>query len=91
ARPYKPEEWSEVVKTGIELIHDNNLVLACTLIMGVPEETKYDLIKTIELIEDLKDFRSLIVPLFFVPMGKLKDEGWFKETENEQVAPRTCS
>ena len=29
------------------------------------------------LIEDLKDFKSLIVPLFFVPLGKLKDREWF--------------
>jgi hypothetical protein len=34
-----------------------------------------------ELMDDLKDFRSLIVPLFFVPMGRLKDEEWFKETQ----------
>jgi hypothetical protein len=30
--------------------------------------------------DDLRDIRSLIVPLFFVPMGRLKDEKWFKET-----------
>jgi hypothetical protein len=38
-------------------------------------------IKTIELIDDLKGFRSLIVPLFFVPMGRLKDRDWFRDTE----------
>jgi hypothetical protein len=34
-----------------------------------------------ELIDDLKGCRSLIVPLFFVPMGRLKDEDWFKNAE----------
>lgn len=81
AHPFKPEEWPEVVRTGMGLMHDNNLVPACTLIVGVPEETEEDIIRTIELMDDLKDIRSLIVPLFFVPMGRLKDEGWFKETE----------
>ncbi|MBC7131409.1 B12-binding domain-containing radical SAM protein, partial [Candidatus Bathyarchaeota archaeon] len=81
AHPFKPEEWPEVVRTGMGLMHDNKLVPACTLIVGVPEETEEDLIKTIELVEDLKGIRSLIVPLFFVPMGRLKDEDWFKETE----------
>jgi radical SAM superfamily enzyme YgiQ (UPF0313 family) len=56
---------------------DNNLVPACTLITGLPQETEDDVIKTIELIEGLKDFKSLIVPLFFVPLGKLKDKEWF--------------
>jgi radical SAM superfamily enzyme YgiQ (UPF0313 family) len=63
------------------LMHDNWLIPAGTLIVGPPEETEGDIIKTIELIDDLKDVRSLIVPLFFVPMGRLKDEEWFKETQ----------
>jgi radical SAM superfamily enzyme YgiQ (UPF0313 family) len=78
AHPFKPEDWPEVVRTGMGLMHDKMLVPACTLIVGVPGETEKDIIKTIELVDDLKVFRSLIVPLFFVPMGKLKDEDWFK-------------
>jgi len=79
--PFKPEEWPEVVRTGMGIMHDNQLIPACTLIVGVPEETEDDLIKTIELMDDLRGFRSLIVPLFFVPMGRLKDKEWFKETK----------
>ena len=81
AHPFKPEQWREVVLSAMELMHDNKLIPACTLIVGVPEETDEDLLKTIELMDDLRDFRSLIVPLFFVPMGKLKNEQWFKRTE----------
>lgn len=80
ALPYKPQEWPDVIRTGMGLMHDNNLIPAGTLIVGVPEETEEDLIKTIELMDDLKNCRSLIVPLFFVPMGRLKDEDWFKDT-----------
>jgi radical SAM superfamily enzyme YgiQ (UPF0313 family) len=80
AHPFKPEDWPEVVRTGMGLMHDNMLVPACTLIVGVPEETESDLVKTIELMDDLKPFRSFIVPLFFVPMGRLKDEDWFRDT-----------
>jgi radical SAM superfamily enzyme YgiQ (UPF0313 family) len=78
ARPFKPEEWPEVVKSAAGIMADCGLVPACTLITGLPEETEDDVIKTIELIEDLKWFKSLIVPLFFVPMGRLKGEDWFK-------------
>jgi len=78
AHPFKPEQWPEVVRIGMGLMHDYGLVPACTLIVGVPEETEGDLIKTIELIDDLKDVKSLIVPLYFVPMGRLKNEDWFR-------------
>lgn len=81
AHPFKPEQWPEVVHTGMGLMHDNMMVPACTLIVGVPEETENDLVKTIEMMDDLRGFRSLIVPLFFVPMGRLKDEHWFKRTQ----------
>ena len=81
AHPFKPDDWPEVVRTGMGLMHDNMLVPAGTLIVGAPEETEDDIIKTIELIDDLRDDRSLIVPLFFVPMGRLKDEDWFKDTQ----------
>ncbi len=81
AHPFKPQEWPEVARTGMGLMHDNMLVPACTLIVGVPEETEDDLIKTMELLDDVRDCRSLIVPLFFVPMGRLKDEDWFRETK----------
>ncbi|MEM1539139.1 MAG: radical SAM protein [Candidatus Bathyarchaeia archaeon] len=81
AHPFKPEDWPEVVQEGMGLMHDNNLIPACTLIVGVPEETEEDLIKTIELVESLEGIRSLIVPLFFVPLGRLKNEAWFKESQ----------
>lgn len=84
AKPFKAEEWPEVVIQGAKIMKDCNLIPACTLITGLPEETEDDVMKTIELVDDLKDFPSLIVPLFFVPMGKLKDKDWFrKEDMNE--------
>jgi radical SAM superfamily enzyme YgiQ (UPF0313 family) len=79
AHPFKAEDWPEVVHAGMGLMHDNKLVPACTLIVGLPEEREEDILKTMELMDDLKDFRSLIVPLFFVPLGRLKSEDWFKD------------
>jgi radical SAM superfamily enzyme YgiQ (UPF0313 family) len=80
ALPFKAEEWPQVIKQGMGLMHDNLLVPAGTLIVGLPEETEDDLLKTMEMMDDIKDCRSLIVPLFFVPLGKLKNEDWFKDT-----------
>ncbi|MEM2907556.1 MAG: radical SAM protein, partial [Candidatus Odinarchaeota archaeon] len=79
--PFKPVDWPMIVQAGLGLMHDSMLVPACTLIVGSPGETEYDVVKTIELVEDLKHYRCLIVPLYFVPMGKLKDENWFMSFE----------
>jgi radical SAM superfamily enzyme YgiQ (UPF0313 family) len=85
AHPFKAQEWPEVVRTSMGLMHDNKLIPACTLIVGMLEETEEDVIKTIELVEDLKDVRSLIVPLFFVPLGRLKDREWFKGAQMTEL------
>ena len=77
ASPFQAEQWPEIVKKAANIMADNNLVPACTLITGLPQETDDDVVKTIELVDDLKDFKSLIVPLFFVPLGRLKNLDWF--------------
>ena len=43
----------------------------------MPSETEDDLAQTAELLDRLRDYRSLIVPMFFVPLGALRDRGWF--------------
>jgi radical SAM superfamily enzyme YgiQ (UPF0313 family) len=85
AHPFKAEDWHDVVCNGMGLMHDNKLVPACTLILGLPEEQESDIIKTMELVDDLKEMRSLIVPLFFVPLGKLKSEDWFTDTKLNEL------
>jgi len=85
AHPFKAEEWPEVVRGGMGLMHDNKLVPACTLIVGLPYEKEEDVIKTMELVDDLKGIRSLIVPLFFVPLGKLRSEDWFRKAEMSEL------
>jgi radical SAM superfamily enzyme YgiQ (UPF0313 family) len=81
AHPFKADDWHDVVCTGMGLMHDNMLVPACTLIVGLPDEREEDVIKTMDLVDDLKGVRSLIVPLFFVPLGRLKSEDWFTNTK----------
>jgi radical SAM superfamily enzyme YgiQ (UPF0313 family) len=66
--PSPPEKWPEIVKQSFGILEDNGWILACTLMCGIPGENRDDVIKTIELVEDLKGSPSLIVPLFFVSM-----------------------
>ncbi len=85
AHPFKAEDWPDVVRNGMGLMHDNMLVPACTLIVGLPQEREEDVIETMELVDDLKSCRSLIVPLFFVPLGRLKNENWFRNAGMTQL------
>ncbi len=79
AAPFPAEKWPEVVEEAFKIMHENRIVPAATLILGLPEEKEEDVIATLELLDRLKDYRSLIVPMFFVPMGFLKNKDWFKD------------
>ncbi len=58
-------------------MNDNHVYPACTFIVGLPQETEDDVARTIDLIDDLWDFKGLLVPMFFVPLGHLKSRDWF--------------
>ncbi len=72
--PFKAEEWCDVVEQAFGICSDNHWIPCATLIIGFPKETEEDIVKTIELLDRIKYYKSLIVPLFFVPIGKLRGE-----------------
>ncbi|HDJ89549.1 MAG TPA: B12-binding domain-containing radical SAM protein, partial [Thermoprotei archaeon] len=82
--PFKPKDWREVVEMGFAISNDNGFVPAATLIINLPGEKEKDILYTIELIEDLKEYKSLIVPLLYVPMNPrekmmrfIEDAEWY--------------
>jgi radical SAM superfamily enzyme YgiQ (UPF0313 family) len=93
AKPFKTENWPDVVVEAAGIMQDAGLVPAMTLIVGLPEETEDDVIKTIELVERLWDFKALIMPMFFVPMGILKNKDWYRAyelSETQQELLKLC-
>lgn len=85
-KPYKPEEWPEVVLNAFQILADNNWVPCSTLILGLPGEDEKDLEATISLVEKLEPFKSLIVPLFVVSMGGLMNR--YSSFTLEQMTPK---
>ncbi len=73
-KPFKPEDWPGVVVSSFEILARNHLIPCATLILGLPGETEKDLELTIQLVERLKPFKSLVVPLFLVSEGGLKNK-----------------
>ncbi|MEA2074323.1 MAG: radical SAM protein [Euryarchaeota archaeon] len=68
ALPSPADKWQEIVTQAFGILDDNNWFCAATMINGLPEETTDDVIRSIELVEDLKGTSSLIVPMNFVSM-----------------------
>ncbi|MEM3649963.1 MAG: radical SAM protein [Candidatus Jordarchaeaceae archaeon] len=76
-KPFSYEEWPDVVVRAFEVLSENHWVPVSTLILGLPQETEEDIWDTIYLVRMLRNFKSLIVPLFFVAMGSLGGEKSF--------------
>jgi radical SAM superfamily enzyme YgiQ (UPF0313 family) len=73
-KPFEPEDWPQVAIEAFDTMSRNCWVPCATLIIGFPDETEKDIDLTADLLEELKSFKSLIVPLFLVSMGGLKDK-----------------
>jgi radical SAM superfamily enzyme YgiQ (UPF0313 family) len=73
-KPYPPGDWPEIVIRAFEILGENNWLPCATLILGLPGEKIEDVELTISLIEKLRPFKSIIVPLFFVATGGLSDK-----------------
>jgi len=66
--PFKPEQWKEIVTQAFGILNDNNWCPLATLIIGLPDENEEDVIETLELMDNLRDFNAFYVPLLFVPL-----------------------
>ena len=82
AKPFTPEEWPRVVEDAFHILNENNWVPLSTLIIGLPGETEEDTQLTIDLISRLEPCRSVIVPLFMVSEGSLKDKAKSFQIQN---------
>jgi radical SAM superfamily enzyme YgiQ (UPF0313 family) len=66
--PFKPEQWKEIVDQSFGIMNDNDWYPLATLIIGLPDEREEDVLETLGLMDDLRDYSAFYVPLFFVPL-----------------------
>ncbi|MFX1474422.1 MAG: B12-binding domain-containing radical SAM protein [Promethearchaeota archaeon] len=71
-KPFKMEEWSDVVVGAANALHDNHWIGCYSLIIGLPGETSKDVVRTMELVDRIKHFNCVITPVIFVPAGRLR-------------------
>ena len=83
-KPYKPEEWREVVMGGLKVFNDNYWYPAMTAIVGLPGETPEDVWDTVTLMDQMERLPNnhfIVAPLTFVPIGALKKKDFFNIDE----------
>ena len=68
ALPLEVDRWPELVTQGIGVYNDHEWWPLCTLMTGIPGETEDDVLKTLELVDDLMDTKTFLVPLVFIPL-----------------------
>jgi len=66
AKPFEPEEWPDAVVKAFDIMSQHHWVPAATIIVGLPGETDKDAEMTTELVLKLRDYKSIIVPMFAV-------------------------
>ena len=67
-KPYNPNKWRELVLEGINILNENHWHPLLNLITGLPDENEEDVIKTLDLIDDLKDNNVFYYVFYFVPL-----------------------
>ncbi len=83
AKPFDAKEWPSVVRRAFDIFDENDWIPCATLILGLPGENSDDVIKTMELLDDLSDKDFFIVPLMFVPLGMSEDKDFFSRGDME--------
>ena len=76
-RPWTPQEWSETALEATRIMNENHWYPCYTMIVGFPDETEDDIVKSIELVGELRDMKAmawtfplLSIPISDTPLGK---------------------
>ena len=73
-KPFLPDDWPHVVHEAFQILAEHHWIPCATLILGLPGETEKDINLTLSLLEKLKPYKSLIIPLFFVAGGRIEHQ-----------------
>ncbi len=67
--PFSPEEWPDVAVQAFGILNDNYWFPFASLMVGMPDETDDDAIKTLEMLDRLKGAKLFYAPMCFTALG----------------------
>ena len=76
-KPFAVSDWRDIVLSSAEILHSNNWRVCYSLILGLPGETRDDVLQTLEIVDQLRSYECVIVPIIFMPAGRLRKKGDF--------------
>lgn len=82
-RPFRTEKWTEIIHNSLGILHDNSFIPYCSIILGLPGEQEKDILLTLDLLDDLKQYRCSLLPLNFTPLGAFNKKRAFSAAINE--------
>jgi len=70
-RPWMPKEWSETVLEATKIMNENHWYPCYTMIVGFPDEQEDDVVKSIELVDELRNMKAMAwtFPLLSTPIS----------------------
>ncbi len=74
--PWSPDKWPELAIEATKLMNENYWYPCYTLIVGFPDETSEDIVKTLELVDVLRNMKAKcwLFPLLLTPIGRTRVE-----------------
>ncbi len=67
--PFTCKEWPEIVTQACAILNDNDWIPLASFLLDMPGETEDDTMKTIELVDEMRNFNVFLMPVLFVPLG----------------------
>jgi len=70
-RPWTPQEWPETVLDATRIMNENHWYPCYTMIVGFPDEQEDDIVKSIELVNEIKNMKAMAwtFPLLSIPIS----------------------
>ncbi|MGD0994750.1 MAG: radical SAM protein [Candidatus Bathyarchaeia archaeon] len=79
-RPWTPQEWPETALEATRIMNENHWYPCYTMIVGFPDENEDDIVKTIELVSELRNMKAMAwtFPLLSIPISNtpLEKQGY---------------
>ena len=67
--PFTCKEWPEIVVQACGILNDNDWIPLTSFLLDMPGETEDDTMKSIELVDEMRNYNVFLMPVLFVPLG----------------------
>jgi radical SAM superfamily enzyme YgiQ (UPF0313 family) len=66
--PFRAEDWEEIVRESAGKMARANFFCVFSVILGMPEETPDDVVRTLRLVEEVTAGPAIVFPIFYEPL-----------------------